>query len=315
MKLLYFSSDPIGIPCLEALAAGTVEGVALAGVVSAPDRRQGRGKKLHRNPVAAAGDRLGLPVFQPERLCAEDLESFAGFDGALVFAFGRILPGSVLDLRPGRFLNLHPSPLPLLRGPSPLETALAEGWESTDICLMRVSRRMDAGPVAGRIHLAIDDLDERESLRERAARRCVELMGVLPAALNDAVQWQEQNDAEATFSRIIRKEDGRIDFSLPAQRVVSRAKAFSGWPGTVVDSGGESLRVGDIDAVEGAGPPGLVLEAGDRLVVACGSAAVSIGKLQRPSRVMVPWSEFRKAATIRPGTILPYRLSVPLVRW
>lgn len=314
MNLIFLSSDPIGIPCLESLAAGSVDDITLSGVVAAPDRRQGRGKKLKRNPIAEAADRLGVPVLQTGRLQPDELESFAPFDGALVFAFGQILSSKILALRPGGFLNLHPSPLPKLRGPSPLETALAEGWNTTEICLMEVAKRMDAGPVAGHVPLEILPTDSGAALRERAGRKCIQLLNTLPVALRGEVDWEQQNESSASWSRIIHKKDGWIDFSLPAERIVCRSRAFAGWPGTLLQLKGETVRVEHLASVDASGAPGEILETDRRLVIAAGEKAVSIGNLQRPTRTMVSWDEFRKAVPLRNGQTLSYPLSQPLVR-
>jgi len=314
VNLLYLSSDPIGIPCLEHLAAGSADEINLTGVVTAPDRRQGRGKKLKRNPVAEAADPLGVPALQTERLQPDELESFAPFDAALVFAFGQILSAKVLALRPGRFLNLHPSPLPLLRGPSPLETALAEGWRSTEICLMEVAKRMDAGPVARRMPLEILPADSGPTLRERAGSECIQLLETLSSALRGEVDWEQQDESSASWSRIIHKKDGWIDFSLPAERLVCRSRAFAGWPGALLRLKGETIRVEHLSSVDASGRPGEILQTDGRLVIAAGNKAVSIGSLQRPTRKMVPWDEFRKAVPLKKGRILSYPLSEPLVR-
>lgn len=314
MNLVYLSSDPIGIPCLEHLAAGRVDGIRLTGIVTAPDRRQGRGKKLKRNPIAAIADSLHLPLLQTERLEAQALEALAPFDGALIFAFGQILSTTVLATRPGKFLNLHPSPLPQLRGPSPLETALAEGWESTEICLMQVAKRMDAGPVAARIPLEITADDFGSDLRHRAAIGCTMLLDQLPAALQGSHTWSEQEEPAATWSRIIHKRDGWVDFSLPSQRIASRSRAFAGWPGSFIRLNGESVRVASIQAIDGDGAPGEILEARDRLVIAAGTGAVSIGSLQRPTRRLLSWEEFRRSTALQEGQLLSYPLSRPLIR-
>jgi len=232
----------------------------------------------------------------------------------LVFAFGQILSGTVLTVRPNAFLNIHPSPLPKLRGPSPLETALAEGWSSTGICLMRMARRMDSGPVAARLSLEIRKDDSGADLRCRAAVRSIGLLDRIPEVLGNALGWETQDESEATWSRIIHKKDGWIDFSLPAEIILSRARAFAGWPGTIIRVQGEAVRVADLSKANGCGRPGEVIESAERLFVACGSGAVDIGSLQRPTRQMLSWPDFRTGVSIRKGTLLHYPLSKDLVR-
>ncbi|MGE9291218.1 MAG: formyltransferase family protein, partial [Puniceicoccales bacterium] len=112
MDLIFLSSDAISLPTLEALARGEVNDLRIVAVITNPDRRSGRGKKLQRNVVAAKAEELGIPVHQTPKLTRADFDSLPSFDAALVFAFGQILPKAVLALRPGLFLNVHASPLP-----------------------------------------------------------------------------------------------------------------------------------------------------------------------------------------------------------
>ena len=314
MNLLLLSSDPISIPCLDALAEGRVEGLSLAGVVTSPDRRSGRGKRLRRNPVAAAADRHGIPLVQTPRLRARELEDFAAFDGALVFAFGQILSRRVLDLRPGCFLNFHTSPLPRLRGPSPIETAIAEGWTETETCLMEIVPRMDAGPVIARHPIPIGPGDTGARLRETVAGEAIHLLATIPAALSGDLPRREQDETRATWCRMIEKADALLDFSLPARALADRSRAFAGWPGAAIRLGGETVRVEGVRPVEAAGRPGEILEAGDRLVIATGGGAVTVESLQRPTRKLLPWQEFRNSTPLIPGQLLCYPLSRPLVR-
>lgn len=313
MKLLFLSSDPVALPCLRALAANTVEGLELAGVVTNPDRRSGRGKRILRNPVAAEADRLGAPVLQPERPQAETLESFVGFDLALVFAYGRILSRKTLSLRPDRFLNLHASPLPLLRGPSPIETAVAEGYPATEVCLMRMVPRMDAGPVAARLPVPVPAGETGPGLRATIAGESVRLLGSIPAALRGDRRWEPQDESRASWCRMIAKTDALVDFTLSAERIEARARAFAKWPGAAIQAAGETIRIADLSVVPSEGRPGEILEAGERLVVAAGAGALAIRTLQRPTRKPVPWPEFRKARPLREGALLPFTLSRPLV--
>ena len=312
MRILFLSSDPISIPCLQALGSGKITGVEVSGVICNPDQRKGRGKKMQKNPVAEAAESLGLPILQTSRLTAENLVRLNFFDAALVFAFGQILSRKVLDLCPGRFLNFHASPLPLLRGASPIESAIAEGWDTTGVCLMQVTRAMDAGPVGARMTLPIQPDETGPSLREKIATRSVELLENFSAQRFDSLPWKEQDHGKATYCRKLCKADAGIDFSLPAREVFNRFRAFAGWPGTSFSIRREVIKVDDLRVEDESGQPGQILAAGERLQIATGRQSISIGRLQRPTKKMLPFAEFQKQAKLQPGQRLSYRLSRPL---
>ncbi len=314
MRLLFLSSDPISLPCLRAVARGSIDGLEISGVVTNPDRKRGRGKKIQRNPVAEEAEKLGLPTLQMGRLTADRLARFVSFEAALVFAFGQILPAKILGMRPDLFFNFHASPLPRLRGASPIETAIAEGWKETEICLMRMTRAMDAGAVGDRISVPIGSFDTGPDLREKISFAAVSLLPSLTPARLNSLAWEEQDHGRATFCRKLTKADAFIDFSLPAADIVDRSRAFAGWPGTSLRLLGEEMKTEDLRAVEGKGRAGEILEVGDRLIVAAGQGAVSIGRVQRPTRRMIPFPEYQKQAALCPGEKIGFRLSQPLVR-
>ncbi|MEM0967049.1 MAG: methionyl-tRNA formyltransferase [Verrucomicrobiota bacterium] len=309
MKLLFLSSDPISLPSLRVLAAGDISSVSVSGVITGTDRKKGRGKKLQRNPVAEAAEGFGLPVLQTEKLTASELENFTPFDMALVFAFGQILSSKILSLAPHRFINLHASPLPLLRGASPIETAIAEGWTETAVCLMQLVREMDAGPVAAKVDIPITSSETGVELRRKVADSCPTLLSLLSG---QSLSWKEQNHSEATWCRKITKADGLIDFSMTAKEVVNRARAFAGWPGSSFLLNGELVKAEQIEMNDQTGLPGTILEASHRLIIACQDSSVSIKKIQRPTRKMIPFQDFQNQTPVIEGSRIDFQKSQPL---
>jgi methionyl-tRNA formyltransferase len=314
MRLLVLSSDPIALPLLEGLLHGEGEELRLVGVVTTPDRRAGRGQRVQPNPVAAWAREVGVPVAQQERVGLADLDALPTFEAALVFAYGQILSAAFLDSAPAGFFNFHPSPLPLLRGPSPLETALAEGWEETELCLVRMVEAMDAGPVGDRTTLRIHADETGPRLRQRAAEAARDRLPELARAARGELPWREQLDSLASYCRKIRKEDGVLDFSLPARQLEARARAFHPWPGTSLLHDGVRYRVDGLSVETGSGPPGEILAVGDSLVVATGEDALAIPSLQRPSRRMLPFAEAAQGLGFTTGEHLPFSPARPLVR-
>ncbi|MGE9290172.1 MAG: methionyl-tRNA formyltransferase, partial [Puniceicoccales bacterium] len=219
-----------------------------------------------------------------------------------------------LALRPGLFLNVHASPLPELRGPSPIETAIAEGWESTEISLMRMVQRMDAGDVAYRQKVTIPPSATGSELRAKIAAQSATLAQRIPDAVALDSGWDQQDETTATWCRKICKDDARLDFSLPAQTLVNRARAFEGWPGSTIAIANETLKVADIQQTDQCGLPGEILSVDERLEIATGQGSLSIGMIQRPSRRMIPFAEYQRTTPVTPGQFLSYPLAEPLVR-
>ena len=148
MKLVFLGSDEIALPCLQALRASEA-GYDICGVITQPDRRSGRGRLLHSNPIKKWAMEHGIPVREPVNPAEPEIAWIKGLgaDLALVMAYGHILSNGILDATPCGCFNLHASLLPEYRGASPIETSLAAGDNQTGVTLMRVIQRMDAGPL------------------------------------------------------------------------------------------------------------------------------------------------------------------------
>lgn len=281
MRLIFLGSPAFAVHPLEALAAA---GHELVAVVTQPDRPAGRGGRLTPPPVKLAAEALGLPVLQPATLRDPAVvEALAALrpDAGVVAAYGEILRKGVLAIPPLGYLNIHPSLLPLHRGPTPVAGAIMAGDHETGVSIMRLDPGMDSGPLLAQAVVPLP-LTARagpltDELFRLGARMLVEVLG--PYGEGRLVP-REQDHSQASVTRLLKKEDGLIDWALPALVVERMTRAYDPWPGASTSWQGQGLRV-LAAAVEpdwaGPEPPGsLVGQAGGAPLVATGSGALAL---------------------------------------
>jgi len=236
------------VPSLEHLILNQHQIVA---VYTQPDKPAGRGRALVFSPLKRAAVAWKLPVVQPTSLKrAEVVEQLASFhpDVIVVAAFGQILPQSVLDVPRYGCINIHPSLLPRFRGASPVATAILAGDEFTGVSIMLMDAGLDTGPVLARAQTPISAQDTTGSLTAKLAQIAAWLLQeVLVGWLRGELTPQPQNEAEATYSGTITKEEGEIDWRLPAIDIWRRVRAFQPWPGCYTRWQGKQLEI--IEAV------------------------------------------------------------------
>lgn len=315
-QFVFFGSDAICLPCLEFLHEGVGADGGLLAVVSQPDRKQGRGQQLRANPVAAYAKAKGIPLLQPEKpdVATVDWMREQGVDVSFVMAYGHYLGHSIRTVSRLGMYNFHASILPKYRGASPIETALASGETETGISFMQVERAMDAGAVADVERVVIEPTDTALSLREKLGLAVVPLLErVLPAILNQSLEWRPQVNSEATYCRKLCKADGWIDFSLPADAILNRWRAFKSWPGSFCIHGEHRLKIGtmavldasdilmDLTASKSELVIGGLIRDEDYLIVRTGSGWIRLLELQRPGGKMLPVSEFLRGYPMKTG--------------
>lgn len=292
----------------------------LRAVVSQPDRRQGRGKKMQPNPVAAWAVEHGVELLQPEKPTRELADWMVENKTAvaLVMAYGHFLPKSLREAAQYGMLNFHGSLLPKYRGASPVETAIASGEVETGVGLMQVVQEMDAGGVADFEVVRIEEQDTGPGLRIKVGEAVVPLLRRnLDAVLSGGLDFVAQDLEKVTYCRKIRKEDGLVDFTLPARAIYDRLRAFTPWPGGAFDHGAERIKAGrssvDADASQVAAP-GTVLGTEPVVRVATGEGAICFHELQRPGGRMLPVADFLRGYPIAKGEVLVGGHAEALVR-
>lgn len=275
------------MPSLEALGAA---GHEIALVVSQPDR-PGHRLRVTPPPVKTAALKLGLPVFQPEKVRdpgAIERIAAARPDLLVVAAYGQIIPRDLLALAPKGALNVHASLLPRWRGAAPVNRAILAGDTETGVTIMRMDEQLDHGPILARRATAILPGEAAPALTGRLAELGA---GLLVEVLEDLGGGQpaEQDHDAATLAPRLRKEEGRIDWSLPAAVIDRRVRGLSPWPGTTAMIAGREVKLLRGRPVPGSGKPGEVVDRRRQgLVVACGEGAYLVEEVQLPGRRPMP---------------------------
>lgn len=284
MRILYLGSPAFAVAPLEALVEA---GYTIAAVVTQPDRPVGRHRVLTPPPVKQAAQRLALPVLQPETLrdaaVAEQLAALRP-DVGVVVAYGEILRKAVLAIPPLGYLNIHPSLLPLYRGPAPVMGAILAGERETGVTIMQLDTGMDSGPILAQITLPLaPDARSGPLTEELIGLGGRLLLDVLPRYAAGQLALCPQDHSQATFTRLLKKSDGLIDWALPALVIERSIRAYDPWPGAFTTWRGQQLKILAAAVVaewSGAAPPGTMLETAPEPLIATGSAALRLLTVQ-----------------------------------
>jgi methionyl-tRNA formyltransferase len=301
------------LACASLAALAMFPHTRILGVVTQPDRPQGRNLKLQAPPVKRAARERGLTVLQPDRArdpgFVAQLAALAP-DLIVVAAYGQILPASILELPPHGCLNVHTSLLPRYRGAAPIQWAILNGDTTTGVTLMRINEQLDAGDIVAQCTLPIGPDETAESLHQRLALAGAQLLvASLPDYLEGRTTPRPQPDTGISYAPKIRKDDGRIDWTLTGWQLYNRFRAFTPWPGsfTFLPATPQPLRVRICQAqvADASGPPGTVLQAGPNLLrVACGASALDLLSLQREGGRPLATREFLAGHPIPLGASL-----------
>ena len=312
MRVIFMGTPEFAIPCLERLILNHYQVVA---VYTQPDKPAGRGRSLVSPPLKRAALTQKLPVVQPVSLKRpEVVAQLAGFhpDVIVVAAFGQILPQSVLDIPSYGCINIHPSLLPRFRGVSPVAAAILAGDEFTGVSIMLMDRGLDTGPILARAQISISAQDTTGSLTTKLSLIGAQLLlEVLPRWLRRELTPQPQNEAEATYSGALSKEEGEIDWHLPAVDIWRRVRAFYPWPGCYTRWQGKQLKI--IEAVPLPGERNLnegqvvalTPATGAAFGVCTGDGIFGVCQVQLEGRRAMSAAEFLRGQRQFIGAILP----------
>ena len=273
MRIVFMGTPEFAVPSLERLIGTQYQVVA---VYTPPDRLAGRGRSLTSSPVKRVAVDHKLPVVQPASFRdAEAVAQLAGLhpDVIVVAAFGQVLPQSVLDIPAYGCVNIHPSLLPEFRGASPVAAAILAGSVFTGVSIMLLDKGLDTGPVLARAQIPVSAQDTTGLLTAKLSLIAAQLLlEVLPRWLGGELTPQPQNEAEATFCGQVTKEEGEIDWSLPAVEIWRRVRAFHPWPGCYTRWQGRQLKIIEAVPLPGEG----TLEAGQVVAVDRGGAVLGV---------------------------------------
>ena len=300
MKVVFLGTPQFAVPTLEALVAAGHEIVA---VYTQPDRPKGRGQELALSPVKEAALRLGLRVCQPERVRRpEVVEELAGMDAAamVVVGYGQIIPQAIIDLPRLGIVNVHASLLPRWRGAAPIQWSISAGDTATGVTTMMINAGLDTGDILLQSETAIGAEENALELGARLSLTGAKLLlETLELLEKGNCPRAPQVDADATLARILRKEDGLIDWRCPAREICNRSRGFLPWPGAWTSFRGQRFNVWKCRPVPSTEwmvgeelPPGLMHAIGKRLLAGTGSGVLELLEVQLEGRKRVPAAAF-----------------------
>jgi len=285
-------------------------GCNLVGVYTQPDRPKGRGKQLAAPPVKELALQQGIPVFQPQKLrqpeAVAELEALAP-DLIVVVAYGQILPKSVLDIPAQGCINVHASLLPRYRGAAPINKAIIDGETETGITTMYMDIGLDTGDMLVKKTLSIGTEETAGELHDRLAQLGRETMEeTLRQLCAGALHREVQDDALSTYAPMMKKQDGRIDWSRSAIDIHNQVRGLDPWPGAYTSLNGETLKLARTSPdTSGEAPPGTVIAADrDGVRIACGSGSLLIRELQLSGRKRLGAADFLRGYHLEPGMSL-----------
>lgn len=323
VRVVFMGTPDFAVPSLRALVQNAAPGRAwhagldVVGVVTRPDKPAGRGRQVVPSPVKRFAEEHGIPVAQPRSLrqpeAQEQLAALAP-DVIVVAAYGQILPPAVLSLPRFGNLNVHASLLPRHRGAAPIAGALLAGDEQTGVSIMLMDEGLDTGPVLAQAAAVIAPDENAGQLFERLAELGAQtLVNTLPLWLAGGLTPQPQDERAATLTRPLTKEQGRLDWTQPAEQLARQVRALTPWPGAYTTWEGKQLKVLAAHPVplakEGATPPGRTFVSSDengaeRLCVATGQGALALDVIQLEGRRALPAADVLRGHPALAGVLL-----------
>jgi len=307
LRIVFFGTPEFAVPTLDALLKSACE---VVGVVTQPDRPRGRGHRTTASPVKTAALAAGKAVLQPpsvkDTAFLSELSALVP-DLGIVAAYGQILTERALTIPRLGMINVHASILPRYRGAAPVHRAVINGETETGVTIMRVVKALDAGPMlaTARRPIATDETsdDVERDLAEIGARL---LLATIPG-LSEGVAEVSQDDSAATYAPRLTKDDGRIDWSWPAERIHNLIRGLHPWPHAATFFGSQRFILHRSKPVRDPvrAVPGTILEAlGDRLLVAAGAGQVEILEIQPEGKRPMSVREFLAGHALTAGAVL-----------
>jgi methionyl-tRNA formyltransferase len=306
MILVFCGTPQFAVPTLDALVAA---GHTVSLVVTQPDRPRGRGMELAASPVKEGAIRLGIPLVQPAAIknnaeFRAQLEALHP-DAIIVVGYGRIIPQWMIELPRFGNLNLHASLLPKYRGAAPIQCAIAKCERVTGVTTMRIDAGLDTGDILMQREIAIGTDDTAETLAPRLASVGAALMvETLRGLESGQVKPMPQDDSRATLAPILKKEDGRMDFSRTATELFNRMRGFRPWPGAFTTFKAKNLQVHRAEPMHAGGgfAPGALAVEGVRLLVGCSQGtALNLIEIRLDGKRRVTAQEFINGYRPQPG--------------
>jgi methionyl-tRNA formyltransferase len=308
MRLVFLGSPAFAVPTLERLVES---GARVLEVVTQPDRPRGRGQQAAAPPVKEAALRLGLPVYQPERVrrpeAVDRLRSLAP-DAMVVVGYGQIIPQVIIDIPRFGIVNVHASLLPKYRGAAPVQWTIVNGETRTGVTTMRIDAGLDTGDLLLNAETGIGPAETAVEIGARLAVMGADLLvRTLEGLEAGSIVPRKQDPAQATHAPLLKKEDGRIDWNLPAEAIHNRVRGFQPWPGAYTAFRGQTLRIWKSRPAAASCLASLAagrLAAFNPLVVSCGSGALELIEVQLEGRRRMSAADFANGHRLTENDVL-----------
>jgi len=309
VRIVFFGTPDFAVPSLEALIESEH---TVVGVVTQPDRPRGRGQRVTDAPVKVVARTRELPILQPTRL--RDPDTMAALsawspDVGVVAAYGKLIPGEMLQLPRHGMINVHASLLPKYRGAAPVHRAVINGDRETGVTIMRMVVALDAGAMMARVTRPIG-ADETSDIVERdlAYLAVAPLLTAIDQLASGSVREEPQDDSQSTYAPRLTKDEGLIDWTLPATAIHNRVRGLYPWPHAYTYAGGSRLIVLKSEVEDGStssAPATLVSVERDRVSVAAGGGTrLALLKLQPEGRRAMGVRDFLAGHPLQSGTRL-----------
>jgi methionyl-tRNA formyltransferase len=296
MRLIFLGTPAFAVPTLERIVAA---GHTVLSVVTQPDRPRGRGQNAAASPVKQAALRMGLPVYQPERLRRPESVEFLRalpVEAMVVVGYGQIIPQNIIDMAPLGIINVHGSLLPHYRGAGPIQWAILNGETLTGVTTMRIDAGLDTGDMLLRAETEIGPDENAIELGQRLAVMGADLLVETITGLAEGrILAEKQDNAQATYAPLLKKEDGRIDWQRGAGSIHNQVRGLQPWPGAVTTFRGQPLHIWKSRLWNGeASPesaPGTLVKLKPP-VVQCGWGWLELAEVQLEGRKRIPAADF-----------------------
>ena len=311
LRIIFCGTPAFAVPTLR-LLLGLPE-FKIEGVVTQPDRARGRGNEISESAVKSAALAAGIPVFQPQKIRADEAyEYFRGAapDVVVIIAYGQIIPARLIEIPRLGWINLHGSLLPKYRGAAPIHWAIANGETRTGLTTMRIDAGLDTGPVLMKYETEIGAEETAPELYARLAEAGAPVMAdTLRGIEVGAITGVAQDNSQASLAPPLKKEDGRIDWSLAARKIYDRIRGFQPWPGAFTSFRGKQCAIWGRPAVADIAASGLgnvavgtILARGGEVDVVCGEGtALRVEFVQLEGRKRIAAREFANGARLASG--------------
>ncbi len=304
MRVIFLGTPEFAVPTLERTVAA---GHDVMAVFTQPDRPKGRGQKDCMPPVKQAALRLGIPVHQPERIRRPEviaqLQEIAP-EMMVVVGYGQIIPQAILDIPPKGIINMHASLLPKYRGAAPIQWAIARGETRTGVTTMRIDAGLDTGDMLLKWETAIGEEETAVELGSRLALAGADLLVRTVQELPE-IHPEPQDNSQASYAPILRKEDGHIDWRLSRTEILNRLRGFLTWPGCYGFWRGHRLHIWKARQAEARElQPGELSAEGGRIQAGCADGCIELLEVQLEGKKRMGAAVFLNGNRMEDGEIL-----------